>query len=79
MSDPQKARNVILEAIMLAGDLHIMNATLESCRQAKSRREKREVSTAEYLAEIVNLQMMSGNVNGIELFKLIDVEHKTNG
>ena len=60
---------------MLSGELKLVSAALEAGRLAKSRREQREVTEAEFLAEVVNHQRMSGKVNGIELFKRIDKAH----
>ena len=53
----------------------MMGVALEAGRLAKSRREQREVTEAEFLAEVVNHQLMSGKVNGIELCRRIDKAH----
>jgi len=48
----------------------MMGVALEAGRLAKSRREQREVTEAEFLAEVVNHQLMSGNGDGKEFGKL---------
>lgn len=60
---------------MLSGELKLVSTALEAGRLAKSRREQREVTEAEFLAEVVNHQLMSGKVNGIDLCKRIDKAH----
>lgn len=78
MSNPTKARKLLVREIAVFGELQLMDIALEAGKQAKSRKEGRAVSSAEFLADVVNHQMMTGKANGIELFQLIDAKHKTN-
>ena len=61
---------------MQAGELNMMGVALEAGRLAKGRREQREVSEAEFLADVVNNQLMSGKGDGKEFGRLMDIKHK---
>ena len=75
LSNPKHAREMIVKEIALFGDLKLMDIALEAGRSARSHKEGRAVSRAEFLADVVNDQLMSGKVNGIDLCKRIDKAH----
>lgn len=65
-------------AVMQSGELSMMDVALEAGRLAQSRKEGRTVSSAEFLAEVVNNQLMSGKAEGKEFGRCMNEKHKTN-
>ena len=75
LSNQQHAREIIVKEIALFGELKMMDIALEAGRSARSHKEGRTVSRAEFLADVVNDQLMSGKVEGIEFCKCVDKAH----
>jgi len=60
---------------MQAGEIRMLDMALEVGRRSKSRREEREVTKAEFLADVVNDQLMSGKVEGKEFGEWMNKSH----
>lgn len=75
--DAEKAKEAIVQAAIMTGEIRIIKGWINVAVAAKSRREGREdVTKEEVLADLINEMLMSGEVNGIELCELIDKQHK---
>lgn len=64
-----------MQAAMMTGEIRLIKGWIGVAVSAKSRREEREVSKEEILADLVNEMLMSGEVDGIEFAALIDKRH----
>lgn len=73
--DKEVMRVNIVEAVVSVGELSLLDLALEVGRRAKSRKEERPVTPAEFLAEVVNHQLMSGNAEGKEFGRCMNEKH----